>query len=543
MVTPRSLYITIYSSILMLVVFLFSYNIVFGATVWTNYGVGCSSTSFNDSSAKGQLITQPFYATSTFEFQSVTLPVLIEDTGGAGGEVIMTVWKYATSGEDLVLLYATSRNFVDVPSSGGGGVYDAEFGFTLPVELSAGQWYAFVVWPTENFFDRNLIANGQNCSWTLFERGDWYEIVGTDITLAENDAAMLGMTLDDSWTFSDELPDTYLEIFVTSYDADTDTFVENVCTANSLDDNGYNGDYRAICPLASTTNGISVIVQATSTLENWKTEWYFKDSDGAYKWPEWYFSGQTLYGGPGFYTTSFLVYDTEYFLWDLEEIHLIDVCAGDALSSSQVDTDFECVNMYIGLFATTSEMVTKLNALGLIADGTVGTGRQTQHDLYGCDDISAFAVGEQVRCVLIDLFVPSEVATDVYRRARDDLLHKWPYGYLMYLVEAFNDRTATSTSFGVTTDVSAFGITGSSTFINLSAAAGGAEELSPALFDIIDTILWAMFWLFLAYRVMYGAFPGLAQTEERVSGRTRRNQRLENIDQRTRQLQAKYNRV
>jgi len=75
--------------------------------------------------------------------------------------------------------------------------------------------------------------------------------------------------------------------------------------------------------------------------------------------------------------------------------------------------------------------------------------------------------------------------------------------YAVY--DGWNSYVATATSsFGVSMDMSAFGLPQSTSTIPITAMAQKAKELSPDLFDAIDKVLWGLFVLFLAVRVVRG---------------------------------------
>ena len=54
--------------------------------------------------------------------------------------------------------------------------------------------------------------------------------------------------------------------------------------------------------------------------------------------------------------------------------------------------------------------------------------------------------------------------------------------------------------------MSSFGLPATDAGFDLTAMAGQAKIFSPGLFDLIDNVLWGLFWLFLIFRVVSGSW-------------------------------------
>jgi len=134
-----------------------------------------------------------------------------------------------------------------------------------------------------------------------------------------------------------------------------------------------------------------------------------------------------------------------------------------------------------------------------------------------------------VECILKKLFIPDPAfMRTVAGDATSTIANSWPLGYFYREWEDFNNATATD--FIISLDMSRFdsgtgiGIpntTASGTpvgSINLTQAVTGASLLVDPddtnnldLIDVVESFIYAFLWIFIAWRMMYGAYPALTE--------------------------------
>jgi len=126
-----------------------------------------------------------------------------------------------------------------------------------------------------------------------------------------------------------------------------------------------------------------------------------------------------------------------------------------------------------------------------------------------------------IACILKKLFIPSEqYMKTLVLQATSTIANAWPIGYMYREYESY--QNATTAEFIISLDMSSFqsqygpgitNLTASGTpvsSLNLTEASQHAEVLSPGLISLIDDMIWAFFWLFFAWRILFGLMPAVS---------------------------------